>query len=172
MLNTTLDYLANYFTEPNRKFYNYQTYLTTTQRYIYEYPIQATFTATDTISGDFEDTFLVGEYIKIEGSRLNDGVFKIAAIDNTTLTIDTNFDQLIKTETEISVAMIKCFIPESLTDLIAEIKTYTDSHTVDGVKSESIDDYSITYTDEAGKSGWQGVFKGRLAQYKRVRWGH
>ena len=161
MLNETLEYLNNYFFE-------YTSGNSATVKYKnYAYSKALTFTSADTIEGDFTDTFIVGEYIYIENSRLNDGVYLISAIDDTSITIDTTIDITVSTEAEVTCLITKCYIPKQLVSLIAEIKTYnTDSTT--GVASESQGNRSVSYTD--GSSEWQNAFKGRLSAYKKLRW--
>jgi hypothetical protein len=150
MINQVLGYLNNYFIN-----YNYQSI------------IDSTFTATDTIAGDFEDTFLVGEWIIISGTRLNDGVYLISAIDTTSLTIDTGYDKLITTE-ELAEDVLyrKLDIPAQLITIIADIATYQASESI-GIASESQGNTSITY---ASSSGWQGAFTSKLSQWRKLRW--
>lgn len=154
MLNQVLKYL-------NRWFYRLSNGLPE-----YSFSKDCTFTTANKIEADFASTFLVGEYVKIEGSRLNDGVYKISAIDAISLTIDATVDLTITTEPEITCTLTKLDIPKELIALIAEIKTYN-TNVTDGVASESQGSRSISYGTQ---SGWQGAFKSRLSQYRKVRW--
>ena len=124
MLNEVIKYLNNYFFQ----------YTLGTLNYSYSKDVE--FTSNDTLSGDFEDTFLVGEYILVQGSRVNDGIYLISAIDNTSITIDTTVDITITTEPETSVTITKLYIPKDLISLIAEIKAFNTSFS-DGIASES-----------------------------------
>lgn len=158
MLNEVIEYLNNYF-------FKYTLGITT-----YSYTRDLTFTTNNTIEADFTDTFLVGEYILIEGTRLNDGIYKISAIDTTSITIDATLDITISAEAEISAEITKLFIPKELIATIAEIKTYNTT-TTDGIASESQGTRSVSYaTSTNGSSGWQNAFKSRLARYKKLRW--
>ena len=160
MLNAVLNELNNYFFK----------YSTTTGTKQYSFSKDITFTANDTLEADFADTFIVSEYVLIEGSRVNDGVYLISAIDDTSITIDTTVDLVIKTEPEASCTITKLFIPQELLQVIAEIKTYN-AKANDGVASESIDDYSISYQGgSSDENSWPKVFRGKLGKWKRLGW--
>ena len=157
MLNEVIEYLNNYF-------YKYSSGVTQ-----YSFTKDVTFTTNNTLEGDFADTFLVGEYIQLEDTRLNDGIYKIIAIDDTSITIDATLDITIDTEAEISTTMTKLFIPKDLIATIAEIKTYN-TNTTDGIASESQGNRSVSYaTSTNGSTGWQTAFKTRLNSYKRLK---
>ena len=149
MLNEILNYLHNYFPDTD---YYFQT--------------ACTFTATDTIAGDFEDTYIVGEYIRILDTRLNDGVYLIKAISDTEITIDATVDLATRTETEITARITKADIPRDLISLIAEIKTYNTSGVVP-IVSESQGNRSVTYAKD---SSWKSVYTGMLSNYRKLRW--
>jgi hypothetical protein len=51
--------------------------------------------------------------------------------------------------------------PRDFIDLVAEIDAYTSK---DGVSSEKIDDYSVTFEKEGG---WKTAFKARINTYRR-----
>ena len=167
MLNQVLDYLNNHFEVPERTITSVSTTI---------YPagseLTVTFTANDTITGDFsESAFVAGDYIRIIGSNLNDYVFKIAIKSDTKINIDTTVDYLIETEPEVAVAINKCYIKKPLLGLIDEIKTWNDNNSQKaGITSESIDDYSVTFDKSTIVSGWQGAFYGRLSAYRKKRW--
>lgn len=154
MLNEVLRALNNYFYEYTLNAKNHS------------YTKDITFTSNNGLAGDFADTFIIGEYIYIEDSRLNDGVYLITEIDDTTITIDATLDITISTEAEISCDITKLYIPKSLIALISEIKTYNTNSTT-GAASESQGGRSISYD---GGSSWQKAFSGRLAPYKKLRW--
>jgi len=128
--------------------------------------VDVTFTATDTLEGDFTDTFQAGQYIYVYNSLLNDGVYKILTITDTTITIDATVDLLIDTESVSSVGLIQCAIPKTLLAIIADISLYS-TNIQDGISSESQGGRSVSYS---GGSSWSSAFSGRLAPYKKVRW--
>jgi len=155
MLNQIIEYLKNYFQDND-----------------YCYQIDCTFNAgANTITGDFEDTFFAGEYIRIKDSRLNDGVYLISSIDDTTITIDATVDLLISDEPEISVYVIKAKLPPDFLSLVSDIASWETSNSgLEGIKSESIDGYSVSFSDNSASGGWQGAFTGRLSKYRKMRW--
>lgn len=155
MLNSVLREINNYFFEYTLGVKDFS------------YTKDVTFTGTDTLTAsDFSDTFIVGEYILIEDSRVNNGVYLITAIDGTTITIDTTLDLTITTEPEREVTLTKCFIPGELLALVEDIKTY-DTNITTGLTSESQGNRSVSYGDS---SGWKKAFTSDLSIYKRLRW--
>lgn len=155
MLNEVIKEINNYFLEYSNGVLSNS------------YTVDSTFTATGTIEGDFTDTFIAGEYILIQGTRLNDGIYLISAIDDTSITIDADLDIVLSTEAEVETTLTKLYIPKSLIALIAEIKTFNSSTTA-GISSESQGSRSISY--ENGSSTWTSAFSGRLSAYKKLKW--
>ena len=158
MLNAVLKSLNNYFIKYTNGSANYS------------YTKDVTFTSNNTITAvtasDFADTYIVGEYILIENTRINDGVYLISAITDDAITVDATLDITISTEGEVEATMTKCYIPDELIDLITEIKTYNSS-TTEGIASESQGSRSVSYN---GQSGWLNAFNSRLSVYKKLRW--
>ncbi|MHA1302990.1 MAG: hypothetical protein ACTSPI_04735 [Candidatus Heimdallarchaeaceae archaeon] len=136
------------------------------QQYLYQYSRDIEFTTTNTLTGDFADTYLAGEYIRIQGSRLNDGIYLIDTINDTTITIDATIDQIIRTEPEIGIVLIKAHIPQDLITLISEIKTYNSTGIIP-IAGESQGNRSVTYAKD---SSWKSVYNGQLSIYKKLGW--
>lgn len=120
------------------------------------------------INGALSETYdlKVGQYFRIVGSTLNDGVYQYPI---TTLT-DETFDGAIW-----GMALPKPFI--ALLDDIETWKTKyasADSAAMSPFNSESFGGYSYSKSSGAGdtnkdKSGtWQGVFGARLAPYRKM----
>lgn len=167
MLNAVLNELNNFF-------FRFSSNITNTNFPVgniqFQFSVAAAFTSPDTILGDFTDTYISGEYILIEGSRLNDGVYLISAIDTSSVTIDTTVDFLISTEPEVTCTFTKLFIPQDVVQLIDDIDTFNTSFT-EGVSSESQGNRSVTYTTSVnGGTGWVNAFNTRLNVYKKLRW--
>lgn len=160
MLNEVLEYLNNYFIEYTSGAKNYS------------YTKDVTFTTNDTLTAtDFSDTYIIGEYILIEGTRINDGVYKVSDIDATTINIDTGVDYTIDAEPEVSTTLTKCYIPKDLLALVEEISTYN-ANVTDGLTSESQGQRTVNFANgsSGGSSGWQGAFASRLSKYRKMRW--
>ena len=150
MINAVLNYI-------NNRFLNYS----------YQSLIDSTFTAPDTIDGVFTDTFMVGEWVEISGTRLNDGIYLVSAIADDSMTVSTSYDKSIVTEAETDdVLYIKCDIPSELVSLVTTIKTYDDG-TDDGLSSESQGGRSVSY---GGNSSWTSVFSSKLSRWRKLRW--
>lgn len=111
----------------------------------------------DGVTGNFTQNYVVGQYILIKDTILNDGVYKITTVASNKLTLDAT----LMPETT-SAIVYGLAIPRAVLDLATEISAYTG---VEGVSSEKIDDYSIAYT---GGSGWQSAYKSRLASWRSV----
>jgi len=154
MLNAVLKEINNYFFKYTSGVKNYQ------------FTKDVAFTADTLTATSFADTYIAGEYILIEGTRINDGVYLITAIGATTITVDSTLDITISIEPEVETILTKCYIPGSLLALIADIKTY-DTKVTTGLASESQGNRSISY---AGSSGWRNAFNSQLSVYKKLRW--
>ncbi len=103
-----------------------------------------------------------GQYVYICGSVLNDGVYQITAIAGDVL----EMTGLTPEDTD-DVTVYGLAIPPSLLTVVAEIESYV-AKNPDGVQSESLGDYSVSYSGGAGGTSWEGAFAGRLSQWRRV----
>ena len=120
------------------------------------------------INGALSETYdlKVGQYFRIVGSTLNDGIYQYPI---TTLT-DETFDGAIW-----GMSLPKAFIA-LLNDIEAWKTKYAsaDSAAMSPFNSESFGGYSYSKSSGAGdtnkdKSGtWQGVFGARLAPYRKM----
>lgn len=112
---------------------------------------------------------LDGQYIRIVGSVLNDGVwlFKVSGIEGLR---DEVFNG----------AVWSLAIPQAVVDLNAEIDAWktkyegADSAAMSPFYSESFGGYSYNKSnshsgdDSNGTSGWQGAFANRLIQWRKI----
>ena len=122
-----------------------------------------------------EDEVLADQYIRIEGSKLNDGVFKITEVGTDEITIDgTLIDEedayQIRNERRWNYALA---IPSTLLSLITEMQTWETDHPAGGenVQSETLGPHSITYA--SGGAGGTGIFSNfasRLKRWRKVGW--
>jgi hypothetical protein len=121
-----------------------------------------------TITGVFGETYLAGQYILIQHSVLNDGVFTLVSVEdeldeddeptgNTVITVS----ETVRTETN-TVNIFGLAPPRDFIDLVTEIIAFTSK---DGVTSESIDDYSVSFE---GDGSWKTAFRKRLNNYRRM----
>jgi hypothetical protein len=110
----------------------------------------------DGFNGTFTETYLVGQYVMIKGSILSDGIYKLTDVSPTKLTIA----DVLQAESSTLITIVGLAIPKDVVALQAKIEAYKGT---EGVASESIDDYSVSYQDG---SGWQKAFKNELNAYR------
>ena len=115
-----------------------------------------------TLIGDFENEYISGQYVLLQNSLLNDGVYKITNVTATILTLDATL-QAEDTERIMCLSALK--IPPSFLNLANEIIANGSN---EGVQSESVSRYSVTY-GEGGKS-WTSVYKKALDRWRKLRW--
>jgi len=115
----------------------------------------------DGIEGTFKETYLVGMYVMIKHSFLNDGLYKILTVSDTKLTLSATLQA---EETNDSVYLYACAIPSEFIDLAADIANYS-TGSLGGIKSKSVQDMQVVYQDG---SSWYDVFKSNLSLYRKV----
>lgn len=104
------------------------------------------------------NTYLVGQYLWVYGSVLNDDVYKILSIENGVIALDgTGHTAEVGDFTVFGLA-----VPKDFLRLVDEIKAYKGA---DGVASESIGKYSVSYKNGGG---WSEVFRVKLNKYRRL----
>ena len=106
----------------------------------------------------------VNQYIRIEGSRLNDGVHKVSAKGDTSVTVDST---LIDEESDSNLDYVTIYglaIPQKLLSIITEMADWSGTS---NVKSETLGPHSITYDRPVTVFN---SFESRLKKYKKVGW--
>lgn len=128
--------------------------------YFWESKIQSTFTISD---GTLEIPALKqGQYFRIIGSTFNDGVHKYPIATSKKLT-----DETFKGE------IWAMAVPQAVTALTSEIEAWNEmyggvgSEAMSPFNSESFSGYS--YSKGGSTAGWQDVYAGRLAPYRKLR---
>lgn len=120
---------------------------------------------TDGIVGTFTDTYLVGQYVWLQGTFLNDGVYKISEITTSKITfVDTD---LLAENTGDTIYLFGLSPGKTFLTLVSDISSY-DSTLTKGVKSESQGNRSVTYGTQDGDGSWQSVYKSQLNAYRRM----
>lgn len=133
--------------------------------YIHNYFVYARYSGTFTIeNGSIALPFLVdGQYFRICGSRMNDGVYQYP----TDALADETFDGVIW----------EMRVPRAFLDLVAEIEAWQEKYgaaTAGPYQSESFNGYSYnkgTASDASGRSvpiTWQTTFGSYLNQYRKL----
>lgn len=127
-----------------------------------------------TITDDFGNTvtFLEGQYFRIVGSVLNDGVYQYSSTPTYTF----------ESEAFANGAIWAMAVPHTVVSLAAEIEDWmtkyagVDSQAMSPYNSESFGGYS--YSKSGGGSGsgssdggasWQGVFANRLKPWRKIK---
>lgn len=111
---------------------------------------------------------LEGQYIRIVGSVLNDGVYKWS---------EDGIEEL--TDETFKGSVWALAIPKEVINLSAEIDAWkakyegTDSQSMSPFASESFGGYSYTKASggadaSGGLGGWQGAFYNRLSQWRKI----
>src|SRR5690606_26834657 len=76
----------------------------------------------DGINGNFQKVYVVGQYVWIKNSVVNDGVYKITKIEGSKITLDGTFT-LINT----NIRLFALAVPSEFVSLVNDISTYSNS---------------------------------------------
>lgn len=128
-------------------------FLEYTKRY---YPISfeyGNFTVeTDGITGSFLESYVVGQYINIELTKVNNGTYKITEIEANKLVLDS----VLLPEVVSGMNIWGLAIPKQVLSLVAEIESMG---LISGLASESQGNRSVSYSNG---SNWTDIFKSRI----------
>lgn len=116
---------------------------------------------------DFDDYALdikVGQYVRIEGTRLNDGVYKVATVGTTSFTVVETLIDEVSDEDLDYVTIYELAIPQKLLSIITEMIAWSGTN---NVKSESLGPHSITYDKPVTVFN---SFESRIKRWKKVGW--
>ena len=115
------------------------------------------------IVGNLSQNYVVGQYINIQNSILNDGTYKITAVAANKLTPDSVMIE----ETTNNVRIWGLRLPRGLIELIVDITSYVASQSSNAnIQAESQGNRSVTYAE--GGSNWKSAFANRLSTYKNM----
>jgi hypothetical protein len=108
--------------------------------------------------------FMREQYIFVQGSVVNDGVYKVHAIVGSKLITDEALIPEVVACTIYGLA-----IPKALLDVIVEIQAYNGINP-NGINQESLGDYSVSYAGlkGGGDLSWSSVFRVRLKPYTKA----
>ena len=104
----------------------------------------------------------VDQYIRVEGSRLNDGVYKVTAVDTTSVTVDTTLIDEESDEDLDHVTIYELAIPQTLLSLVTGMIAWSGTN---NVKSEKLGPHSITYDKPVTVFT---SFESRLKRWRKV----
>lgn len=84
-----------------------------------------------------------GSYVRIMGSESNDGVHKVKSLIDGVMLIDGAL-----TDESFTGTIVRCAVPSQVVALVSDITAY-EKKLRNGVSSESIPNYSVTYEKKA-----------------------
>jgi len=97
----------------------------------------------DGITGTFIETYVVGQYIWMVGSFINDGVYKISGVTTSKLTLDAT---LTAEDTGEIITLYGLSVPKAFLDIVTDIDSWVSGNSgKEGLASESIDGYSVSF---------------------------
>jgi len=126
---------------------------------------------------DYALDIRVNQYIRIVGTRLNDGVYKVSVVGDTSVTVDATLLDEESDEDLDYVTIYELNIPQKLLSLVTEMITWEASSsspvTVGNIQSEKLGPHSITYAKTGSNNKPMTVFdtfNGRLKRWRKVGW--
>jgi hypothetical protein len=105
--------------------------------------------------------FIPAQYVLVLGSKMSDGVYTVLDIVGNKVILDAEVD-FIEESTD-DMVLCSLSIPPTVLKLVAEIEAYN-SKANDGIQSESLGDYSVSYGNDAS---WLTAFRRKLQPYKK-----
>jgi len=115
----------------------------------------------ENLKGSFKEEYEAGMYIHIQGSLLNTGTYKIIAITENEITLDTALrDEKIKNMYLYGLNPSREFL-----EVVAGIEEHTANISGGNIASEKQGDKSISY---AGDNKWQTAFINELETYRNI----
>ncbi|HZJ77211.1 MAG TPA: hypothetical protein VFD52_00215 [Clostridia bacterium] len=94
------------------------------------------------VRGDYK----AGQYVRIMDSLLNDGVYKIASVEAGEITLNATL-----TDEEFSGHIVGLAIPKQFIEIAEKINKFETR----GISSESIPNYSVTYSAKNGVEAYK-----------------
>jgi len=119
-----------------------------------------TFTISDGVISPFPSSLIGGQHIRIVGSLLNDGIYKLPADFVINELEDETFDG----------AIFGLAIPKDLVTLDSEITAYVAANPATAYTSESFGGWSGTRATSASGAAlsWQSVYGARLNRWRKI----
>jgi hypothetical protein len=119
---------------------------------------------------DFNNEFIAGDYLRIYGTKRNNGHCKVDSINSTKLVVSEIdiIDETISSNTDNSIVIFRADYPRSLKLPASKLFKYLIDKENPNVKSEKIDDYSITYKDSKTTNGFPAELMESFNTWKKV----
>jgi len=125
---------------------------------------------------DYALDIRVNQYIRIVGTRLNDGVYKVSVVGDNSVTVNATLIDEESDEDLDYVTIYELNIPQKLLSLVTEMVTWEASSsspvTVGNIQSEKLGPHSITYAKNASSKPITvfDVFGGRIKRWRKIGW--
>lgn len=151
VINTICDHCKNHFLDKN----------------IYIASENATFANTDssiTIT-ELAGEFIANDYIRIYESSRNNGCAKVSSVASTKLVVSET--DIINETVENSIIIFRASYPKSLKITAAQMIKFLIANHNPFVKSEKIDDYSVTFDDKEMVDGFPKSIMSKLIRFKK-----
>ena len=109
--------------------------------------------------------YLQGQYIKLEGSILNDGIYKIESLGNKSITLVGANNE------EFKGAIYSLAIPKDLVGISVKLEELKEKATNGIYESESFGEYSYTLAKNSKGEIYSNIdsFKNELKKYRKMR---
>lgn len=121
---------------------------------------------TDGVIVDKPSIFIAGQYVLVLGSKMSDGVYTVLDVIGNKILLDNDVDFL--NENTDDMVLCSLSIPKTVLKIVDEIEAYN-LKVLDGIKSESLGDYSVTYAGGSDNDmSWLTVFRKKLQPYKKT----
>lgn len=113
---------------------------------------------------DFDDEFIAGDYIRIYESARNNGYALIDSIDSTKLVVSGI--EIIDETVDSNIIIFRSSYPKSLKLPVSKMLNFLIKNQDPFVKSEKIDDYSVSFSDQKMIEGFP---KNIMSSFSRFR---
>ncbi|WPC08611.1 hypothetical protein [Globicatella sp. PHS-GS-PNBC-21-1553] len=114
--------------------------------------------------------YKVGDRIEIVGTKYNDGLYTVKAVDNHTITVEQEFIS----ETNTKAFVVKIDYPLDVVNGIKQIIIYNKKMASKiGIKSESVARMSVTYHDINKSDNSEGIpssYWNFIKKYRKLKW--
>lgn len=131
--------------------------------YFYKWKETNTFTINNNTI-EVTGTYLVGQYVRIVGSIVNDGIYQIETYTSGKITIIGLTDEVFEG------TIYGLSVPKDFIELESKIETYNNKNVISNKSSEGFNNYSVGYAkDKNGKPlQWQEIFKSDINIYRQM----
>jgi len=114
----------------------------------------------------FFETYVANQYVLIKGTRLNDGVYQIVSVSSNGLELEG----LLPENTVDYFELYGLAPTKEFRSLVTKIEAWVAKNSnMQGITSESIDDYSVSFDTSNGSPGdWKSAFNAQLNSYRKI----